>query len=312
MKQLTIKSESLQYVEKSFGEWLDILGYASRTVYAAPLHIREFFHHLEQQGISQIHQVTLADFNAHYKGLKQRSNARRGGGLSNGHLNKHQQALKLFIQYLNKSGRLELGNWEINQEEEIKKRIDVVSVEQLQELYKVADDHPNNPKWEAIAARDKAMLSIFYGCGLRRNEGCYLDLSDINLDRQILHVRKGKNYKERFVPFNKANAKIIEHYIYDHRPFFMNAGTLNAFFVSAKGNRMNGMSLAIRLKHLILKTDDIELHQKDVTLHTLRHSIATHLLSAGMDLQKIQRFLGHSSLESTQIYTHLLEQNPKS
>ena len=68
MKQLTIKSESLQYVEKSFGEWLDILGYASRTVYAAPLHIREFFHHLEQQGISQIHQVTLADLTRITKG----------------------------------------------------------------------------------------------------------------------------------------------------------------------------------------------------------------------------------------------------
>lgn len=309
MKQLPIKSESFQYVEKSFGEWLDILGYAPSSVYALPLNIREFFYYLEQQGVTQVNQITIPDFDGHYKQLKQRSNTRRGGGLSNGHLNKHQQALKLFIDYLNKSGRVELGSWELNTEEEIQKRIDVVSVEQIQELYKAADDHPNTPKWEAIAARDKAMLSIFYGCGLRRNEGYYLDLSDINFDRQILHVRKGKNYKERFVPFNKTNAKIIEHYVYDHRPFFMNASNLNAFFVSAKGNRMNGMSLAVRLKHLILKTDDIELHQKDVTLHTLRHSIATHLLAAGMDLQKIQRFLGHSSLESTQIYTHLLEQS---
>jgi integrase/recombinase XerD len=100
------------------------------------------------------------------------------------------------------------------------------------------------------------MISIFYGCGLRRNEGYHLNIPDINFDRRILRVRKGKNYKERLVPFNK--------------------------------------------------TDDIKLQEKNVRLHVLRHSIATHLLQNGMELEKIARFLGHSSLESTQIYTHLV------
>ena len=71
---------------------------------------------------------------------------------------------------------------------------------------------------------------------------------------------------------------------------------------------MNAQSIAVRLKLLQYRSNDIELQQKNIRLHILRHSIATHLLQNGMPLEKISRFLGHSSLESTQVYTHLLEQ----
>jgi len=218
------------------------------------------------------------------------------------------QALEKFMIYLRVSSHLDIGYLNINQEKKEDKLIDVVSVNQIKELYKSTDKHPNGQKWETIASRDKAMLSVLYGCGLRRSEGHFLDLSDINWDRMLLHVRKGKNYKERFVPFNKANAKILQEYVYDYRPYFQNSSNLNYLFLSGQGKRLGLVSMGVRLKILIQRTDDIDLQSKDVTLHTLRHSIATHLLCAGMDLQKIQRFLGHSSLESTQIYTHLMAQ----
>lgn len=307
MKQLKLKSEAFQYVEKSFKEWIDVLGYAQSTVYQMPNYVRELFYWLEnEKKITQINQITTPLIKEHYNNLKNRSNQRRSGALSNNYLNKHLQAFYKFMDYLRQSGRIELPYLEIEREEANPKPIQVLTVEEIKALYQAADQHPNTPKWEAIAARDKAMLSIFYGCGLRRNEGYHLDLSDINFDRQIIHVRKGKNYKERFVPFNKTNSKIIEHYVFDYRPYFSNAKEINALFVSVKGYRMEAQSMLIRLKLLQQKTDDIELQQKDFALHTLRHSIATHLLAAGMGLEKISRFLGHSSLESTQIYTHLI------
>jgi integrase/recombinase XerD len=151
------------------------------------------------------------------------------------------------------------------------------------------------------------MLTVFYGCGLRRNEGYNLDLSDVNLDKQLLYVRKGKNYKERMVPFNRTNAKYIEDYIYDWRPQITASKKEGAFFISQRGTRMDTQSMAIRLKLLQQRTNNIHLQQKNVRLHVLRHSIATHLLQNGMSLEKIARFLGHSSLESTQVYTHLLK-----
>lgn len=306
MKQLPLQSESFQYVEKSFREWLETLGYAQPTVYALPLHIRELFYWLEQQGCTQIQQITIPKIKEHYENLKMRSNQRRGGGLSNNYLNKHLQAFYKFMEYLRQSGRLQLPYLEIEREESNEKPIQILSVEEIKELYRCTEGYNEGTRLEPFNARDRAMLSVFYGCGLRRNEGYHLDLSDINFDRQVLHVRKGKGYKERFVPFNKTNAQLLQEWVYDWRPRLVKDRGEEAFFVNQKGVRMSGQAKAIRIRILQQRSDDIELQAKEVTLHTLRHSIATHLLTAGMNLEKISRFLGHSSLESTQIYTHLI------
>ena len=100
----------------------------------------------------------------------------------------------------------------------------------------------------------------------------------------------------------------LQEYIYDSRPKLVKDGKQNALFISQRGVRMQSQSMALRLKILQQRSENIELQEKDVRLHVLRHSIATHLLQNGMSLEKIGRFLGHSSLESTQVYTHLIEQ----
>ncbi len=164
-------------------------------------------------------------------------------------------------------------------------------------------------KIEAYNYQDRAILTVFYGCGLRRNEGANLSIDDVDLDRGILHVRKGKNYKERFVPFNKQSSKYLQEWIYDWRKTLTKTGKEDSLFISRIGNQLKGNGLNRRLKIMQLETDNIKLQEKNLSLHILRHSIATHLLEAGMDLEKISRFLGHASLESTQIYTHLANGN---
>jgi len=307
MKKLHIKSPAFLYVEKSFKEWLDILGYAESTVYGLPNHIREFFYTLEQQSLTDIQQIDIKHFHSHYQQLKSRSNQRRGGGLSNNYLNKHLQGLYKFAEYLRQSGRLALPALGIEWETDDSEEIACLTQEEIRELYKATYGYNEGTKLENFNIRDRAILSVFYGCGLRRNEGYHLDLSDINFDRRILHVRKGKNYKERFVPFSKTNANYLEEYIYDCRSRMVRDKKEEAFFISQRGVRMKTQSMALRLKLLQQRTDNIELQQKNVRLHVLRHSIATHLLENGMNLEKISRFLGHSSLESTQVYTHLVK-----
>jgi len=315
MKNLPIKSESFQYVEKSFKEWLDILGYAPSTVYQLPNYLHEFFHFLERNQIQHISQIEPIHFTQHFEALRTRANTRRGGGLSNNYLNKHLQGLYKFTEYLRQSGRLTLPYLNIAWEADDTQEIEFLTQQEIKELFKVAA-RPISVTgraamyegfFEAVAFRDLAMLTIFYSCGLRRNEGYSLDLVDINFDRQILHVRKGKNYKQRFVPFNKTSLKTLEEYVYDHRPILVKTKTESAFFISQRGTRMKSQSMAIRLKLLQHRSDSPELKEKSIRLHVLRHSIATHLLQNGMGLDKISRFLGHSSLESTQIYTHLIE-----
>lgn len=307
MKKLNIKSENYQYIEKSFREWLDVLGYAPSTVSQLPTYIRELFYYLEQNGNTNISQINNNQIKEFYQQLKTRSNQRYGGGLSNAYLNKHLQALYKFSNYLRQSKRMVLPSlnieWEANDTEEIT----YLTQDEIKELFAATYGFNEGTKLAPLNIRDRAILSIFYGCGLRRNEGFSLDINDINLDRKIVHVKKGKAYKERFVPFNKANAKYIEEYLYDCRPLMVNDKKEEAFFISQRGKRMESQSMGLRLKLLQQRTDNIALQEKNVRLHVLRHSIATHLLQNGMNLEKISRFLGHSSLESTQVYTHIVE-----
>lgn len=307
MKHLPLKSEAFQYVEKSFREWLDILGYAPSTVYQLPNYIHEFFHYLEAREITQITQLEPEHFQSYFNDLHGRGNTRRGGGLSNNYLNKHLQALYKFAEYLRQSSRLVMPALTINWEADDTREIEYLTQEEVRALYKATEGYHEGTNLEPFNARDRAMLTIFYGCGLRRNEGYNLDLSDINFDRQILYVRKGKNYKERLVPFNRTALGYLQEWVYDWRPRMLAGKQAEALFISQRGKRMDTQSMALRLKTLQHRTNNSELQQKTVRLHVLRHSIATHLLQNGMGLEKIGRFLGHTSLESTQVYTHLME-----
>jgi integrase/recombinase XerD len=214
------------------------------------------------------------------------------------------------MDYLRKVGRIQLPALKLSNEEENHKTTFLTEAEiklLFEASYQTGERKPNMSEemLAAIQSRDRALLAVYYGCGLRRNEGVHLSLSDINFDRSVLHVRKGKNYKERLVPISKASLKYLQEYIYDHRSQLVRSSTIDALFLSQRGTRMQGQSLLVRLKSLQYKTNDLTLLEKEIGLHTLRHSIATHLLTAGMKLESISRFLGHSSLESTQIYTHL-------
>ncbi len=316
MKKLILKNESFQYIEKSFREWLDILGYAPSTIYNLPNHIRELFYYLEQNNINNINQLDNQIIKEHYNNLKLRSNDRKGGALSNGSLNKHLQALYKFTEYLRQSGRLAMPVINIPWESCHDSEIETLTTEEIQQLHRATRAFNSSiskykPQYiyEAIALRDAAMLTLFYGCGLRRNEGYHVSVDDINFDKRTVHVRKGKANKERLLPFNKTNSEYLQKYIYDGRTLLIKDKRESAFFINERGGRLGHQSMAIRLKILQLRTDDIVLQEKNVRLHVLRHSIATHLLANGMPLEKISRFLGHNSLESTQVYTHLVEES---
>ncbi len=204
----------------------------------------------------------------------------------------------------------------IKQEQIIDNKPTVLTEEEIMQLFKATETVPDKMKharprefYEMLNCRDKAMLAIFYGCGLRRNEGYHLNITDIHLESAVVHVRKGKGYKERFVPVSKKGMENITAYLYDARPLMIRDNKEEAFFLNHNGKRLGGQMLMLCLQNLARRTNNSELQQKEIGLHTLRHSIATHLLGNGMSLESIRDFLGHSSLESTQIYTHLINEN---
>ncbi len=288
----------------NYKEWLDILGYAESTVYNLPNHLQEFFYYVEQQNIKTLTHITTQTIKDYYKELRQRANERRSGALSKSYLNKHQQALKKFREYLQNHNYRGFNVHLKSEKQPTEEKLNVLTQEEIKELFKATEFSHSESRFRL---RDKALLTVLYSCGLRRNEAVHLDISDILFDKERVFVRKGKNYKERFVPINRKNAEILEDYIYEARPEFYNAKDSEALFINQQGGRMQGMTFANRLKIIVETANNKDIIEKHITLHILRHSIATHLLQREVPLESIKTFLGHSSLESTQIYTHLLK-----
>jgi len=295
MKQLNLNNTNYQYLESSFKKWLEALGYAASTTYYLPNHIREFLVYLEGKQINQIETTTKQHIKQYLEILSKRPNKRLGGGISVAYINKHIQALKNFGIFLRESRSILLP-MTATTEKPLDKTIKVLIKQEIQKLYNLCAANE-------LGQRDKAMLDICYACGLRRNEAVQLNTDDIQINKRLLFVRKAKGNKQRYVPINKHIAESLGNYINQARKALTDPKNIkeNALFLGIKGKRLSGQSLAIRLKKLV----ELAGLDKSIGLHTLRHSIATHLLQSGMELEDISSFLGHKSLESTQIYTHL-------
>jgi site-specific recombinase XerD len=279
-------------IEIRFKDWLRLLNFEPSTIKYAPIKAREFFGWLEQQQIKEIESVNKPVISNYFDYLKTRQNKKKGGKLSKNYLRTHLTALRKLAKYLRESGQ---GSFEVD----IKlpgspqNNITIFTKDEIKDLYSACDS-------DVLGMRDKAMLAVYYGCGLRRNEGVNLDINDILFDKNFVFVRKGKNYKERYVPMSAGVKEDLQNYIDFVRPVLIKSNA-KALFLNQYGKRLGSNSMADRLQNLKEKSEI----NKEAGLHALRHSIATHLLQSGMELEKIKRFLGHSSLESTQIYTHI-------
>jgi site-specific recombinase XerD len=290
MKRKPIRLQSSQYILllKSFTEWLQLLNYSEFSIPGLSRTVREFFYYQEAIGKLLLEQLAATDANGFIEMLQTK------GIYSNGHINKQIQGLKLLSRYIRETKR-SIVAFNLYRLEQKRNKPSWLTKSEMKQLYEAITE-------TVLGIRDKAMLAVFYGCGLRLNEGASVELNDIDSTRKVLHVRKGKHYKERFVPIAEKNFEEIKLYTDYARPQLLQENKNNALFLNAhNGKPIGKQMLYIRIKQLAKKADI----KKKVGTHTLRHSIATHLLQSGMKLERIQQFLGHGDLDSTQIYTHL-------
>lgn len=297
-----LKNKSYKALLQSFKDWLDILGYSKSACDNYPRCVHEFLCYLENNGIKNLGLVTIEKGKAYYSYLQERPKRVVAGALSKASLNQHQQALRKFNQYLKKHQTRPIP---LHFKAELKEqsKVVVLTTSEVKALFNCTYENYSEAH---LRSRDRAMLVALYSLGLRVNEAVQLNIKDILFDKELVYVRKGKNYKERFVPINAYNARFLEEYLFDARPEFYKAKETEAFFVGSQGKRLGAMSMNNRLKLLIKYTHIETLKNKGITAHKLRHSIATHLLAQGAPIEGIQQFLGHSSLETTQLYTHIL------
>jgi integrase/recombinase XerC len=151
-----------------------------------------------------------------------------------------------------------------------------------------------------IAVRDVAMVEMLYASGARVAELCGLDLADIDYDRQTIRVL-GKGNKERTIPLGNPAMRALETWLKDGRDSLKNSLSGTAVFLGARGKRIDQRTVRTVVYSALQAIEGIE----RMGPHALRHSAATHLLEGGADLRTVQEILGHASLATTQIYTHV-------
>lgn len=152
--------------------------------------------------------------------------------------------------------------------------------------------------------RNKAMLELMYACGLRVSELVNLKITDLDLENNVVKIF-GKGSKERIIPIGDYATVALKIYISEHRNNMLKNKASNILFLNNHGNPLTRVGFFKILKAIALKANI----KKGFSPHTLRHSFATHLLDNGADLRSIQELLGHSSISTTQIYTHVSKEN---
>ncbi|MCI5073161.1 tyrosine recombinase [bacterium] len=175
----------------------------------------------------------------------------------------------------------------------------VISQENIDAL--LSSEHFNLNKKQDL--RNKCILELFYACGLRVSEIINLKTQDLDIHQHIIKVL-GKGHKERLVPIHPQAIESIEHYFKEARPLYLKKSSSAYIFVNNRGNALSRQMIW----HMIKKHSQKIPGLGNISPHTLRHSFASHLLAQGADLRSIQKMLGHSSLSTTQIYTHIQKQ----
>lgn len=296
----SLYNELYQREAKDYRDYLLLLGYTIETCQARYLCLKEFLSYLEAIGIYKLHHITAVEVANFYEHIQNRTSSRTGKPLKAKTVYHFMRLVQTYLGYLVELGKLETNPasyLKLHYQNEVVER-KIFSQSEIKQLYEAT-----------VTAQETAILHISYGCGLRVQEISDLNKEDIRMTEQLVIVQKGKNSKRRIVPINEKISQELEEFLAtsEHKN--------RAVFTHSKGGRMKEWTLNKTLKKLIQRTEfgkklsTEELNR--IGIHSLRHSIATHLLQNGMKLEQVQQFLGHSHIESTEIYTHISREQIK-
>lgn len=299
---IIVITENYQQEAAAHKEHLLKLGYDKHTVLIKFRCINEFLSFMESKGIVSLEAITAENINDYHQYIQTRPSKKfyitrtdkSSGVLSEKTVHTHMRSVQLFFAMALQQGKINIDpasafkfNSPLSSEERT-----ALTQEEIKQLY---EQCTNN--------QERVILSLAYGCGLRVSELVAMNIEDIKLREQIIIIPKGKGNKRRVVPLSKGVTADIENYFYLER--IKVHSTEKAFILHSRGSRMKKYTYNKILQKLINRTQNKTLQQKEIGIHNLRHSIATHLIEQGMQIEQVRYFLGHSQLETTEIYTHI-------
>jgi len=260
-------------------------GLADATLEAYGADLRRYLEELDDRGLEAPADILREDILDHMQSL-------RDQGLSARSVARHLSAIRRFHAFMLEEGIADSDPSAGFDAPRLERRLPkFLTGEEVERLLAAPD------LAQPTGIRDTAILELFYSCGLRVSELASLPMGDVNLEESELRVR-GKGSKVRLVPLGTAALRKTLAWLEIRGSLDPKASTL---FISTRGQRMPRQSIWKLVKQHARKVNIT----KDLTPHTLRHSFATHLLDHGADLRAVQEMLGHSSITTTQIYTHV-------
>ncbi|MDQ3190782.1 MAG: tyrosine-type recombinase/integrase [Bacteroidota bacterium] len=289
-----LHTASYQLLLNGFDKMIRVAGYKLGKGSMYQDYVKEFLSYLENKGLLKIKALQTIDMVKYYEYLIERPNLKTGGVLASSTVSGHMFAIGLFFDYMLEENKITRSIILPKHARGNGMQRNIVSVEEIKILIDAVENK-----------RDKAILSLAYGCGLRRTEIEQLEVSDIQLTKGFMIVRKAKNDKRREIPLSNAIIRDLKDYLVNERHSYLKENTKHkteAFLINNKGKMMKGDHINERLKELIIKTDNLDIIKKEITLHCLRHSIATHLLDNGATIEFVKDFLGHSEIDTVHIY----------
>ncbi len=300
-RNIIVINETYRELAEQFYRYLLRLGYNPKGSRSRYNYLCEFLSWLECQGHSQIENTTPGHITAYYNYISGRPSKKDGGTLNQKTTHSHMRIVRDLFIMLQNEGRIKTNpcstlKFPYPREENPERT--VLEQQEIKELFEVCE-----------TAQERAILSLAYGCGLRVGELVNCNIEDIRLKEKILIVPQGKGNKRRVVPLSSGVAKDLADYYYTEREVLTKGRDYNAketaFMLHSRGGRMQKGTYNKYLKILLDRTGNEAIKEKCITIHSLRHSIATHLLEQGIPVEQVRMFLGHSQLETTQVYTHI-------
>jgi len=281
---------------RKFLSWLTVTNHSSFTIKNRRTMLSVFYAWCTNRGIVSATEVTRKTLEQYRRYLFHRTKP-DGSSLTSTTQSQYLVAVRVFFAWLqnndlilvNPSAELDLPRAEFVLP---KKILTPAQVEKVMA-------QPDCSTLKGI--RDRAMLEVLYSSGIRRNELVHIDLDDVNLDKRLLFIRQGKGGKDRVVPIGSRACTSLDRYIHEVRPSYVRKHSPNIMFLTYFGTPINPDVVTRMVKDYINKAGI----ESGGSCHVLRHSMATSMLENGADIRYIQSILGHTSLDSTQIYTRV-------
>ena len=291
LKNLTDKLLELP-VGSAVKQFLDYLtieaGLSNNTVLGYGRDLKNFIKHSKSAGMRTLSDIQPQHIYAYMKSLTVANKAEAS-------INRSLVALKMLLRYSKLVGITQDDFTPLLEGPKLWQKLPVIcSKQQVMNLLGAPDQE------EPFYHRDKAMLELLYATGARASEIANLKISDLNL--KIGYVRcLGKGQKERIIPLSKASIKAVTQYLTQLRPDLAKSHSGDSLLLSRTGRSLGRIEIWRLVKKYAIRAG----MPKNLTVHTLRHCFATHLLTGGADLRSVQEMLGHVDIATTQIYTHV-------